>query len=126
VEDFKNSQVDAIFKRFDTDNDGRLGKNDIKGAFKLLQGEEGKKLSDEEIKMIVDKADQNGDGFIDITEWHAVALSHRKSISENNLKWAFKFFDDDNCNCIDAGHFKRALKISDEEFDLSYWNSLIS
>ena len=62
-----------------------------------MLGKEDERLSEEEIKEIVNKADGNGDGFIDITEWHAVALSHRTSISENNLKQAFKFFDPDNC-----------------------------
>ena len=46
-------------------------------------------MTEEEIKTIVDKADGNGDGFIDINEWRAVALLHRSSLSENNLKWAF-------------------------------------
>ena len=62
---------------------------EIGRAFTFMLDREDQKLSQKDIKAIVDKVDENGDGFIDISEWHAVALSRSQMISENNLKWAF-------------------------------------
>jgi hypothetical protein len=31
---------------------------------------------------IINKADTNGDGFIDIAEWHTIAISHRRIFSD--------------------------------------------
>jgi Ca2+-binding EF-hand superfamily protein len=71
---------------------------------------------------IIDKADTNGDGYIDIAEWHTVAISHRAKLSKQQLKWAFNFFDIDGCGHITVHHFKKALKIPDDQFDEKYWN----
>jgi Ca2+-binding EF-hand superfamily protein len=51
-------------------------------AFKEIYAEDSKLIDDEEMQMIIDKADTNGDGFIDIAEWHTIALSHRAIISD--------------------------------------------
>ena len=32
---------------------------------------------------IIDKADINGDGYIDFAEWHTIAISHRKKLIES-------------------------------------------
>ena len=49
---------------------------------------------------IINKADTNGDGFIDIAEWHTIAISQKKQLSDEQLKWAFNYFDMDGCGRI--------------------------
>jgi Ca2+-binding EF-hand superfamily protein len=44
--------------------------------------EESKLLDSEEMQKIIDKADTNGDGFIDIAEWHTIAISRKANISD--------------------------------------------
>ena len=79
----EQQEVNHIFKQFDKDNDGRLGKDDVARAFKEIYPEESKLISDEDMLEIIDKADINGDGFIDIAEWHTIAISHRKKLSDS-------------------------------------------
>ncbi len=121
----EQQEVNLIFKQFDKDNDGRLGKADVAMAFKEIYADESKIIEDEEMQIIIDKADTNGDGYIDIAEWQTVALSRKAMISDQQLQWAFKFFDTDGCGNITVMHFKDALKISDSEFNEEYWNQLI-
>lgn len=78
----EQQEANIIFKQFDKDKDGRLGKADVAMAFKEIYAEDSKLIDDEEMQMIIDKADTNGDGFIDIAEWHTIALSHRAIISD--------------------------------------------
>ena len=75
---------------------------------------------------IINKGDTNGDGFIDIAEWHTIAISHRRIFSDEQLKWAFKYFDIDGCGNITLDHFKHTLKIPDDKFDQKYWNDLLN
>ena len=75
---------------------------------------------------IINKADTNGDGFIDIAEWHTIAISHRRTFSDEQLNWALKFFDIDGCGTITIDHLKQALKIPDDQFDRTYWSDLFN
>jgi len=51
-------------------------------AFKEIYPEESKMISDQDMLEIFDKADTNGDGYIDIAEWHTIAISHRNKLSD--------------------------------------------
>lgn len=51
-------------------------------AFKEIYPEVSKIISDEEMANIIDKADANGDGYIDISEWHTIAISRRVKLSD--------------------------------------------
>jgi hypothetical protein len=51
-------------------------------AFKEIYADESKIIEDEEMQIIIDKADTNGDGYIDIAEWQTVALSRKAMISD--------------------------------------------
>ena len=69
------------------------------------------------MKEIIKRADTNGDGYIDIAEWHTIAISHRRILSDEQLNWAFKFFDMDGCGTITLDDLKHALKMPDDQFD---------
>jgi calcium-dependent protein kinase len=109
--------VNIIFKQFDKDNDGRLGFEDVAKAFKEFYPKQSKLINDKDMMEIINKADTNGDGYIDIAEWHTIAISHRKIFSYEQLFRAFKYFDSDDCGTITIEDFKRTLKIPDDQFD---------
>ena len=50
-------------------------------------------IKEKDMLEIINKADSNGDGYIDIAEWHTIAISHRRQLSDSQLRWAFNFFD---------------------------------
>jgi Ca2+-binding EF-hand superfamily protein len=78
----EQSVINLIFKQFDKDNDGRLGKDDVARAFKEFYPEQSKLISDEMMLEIINRADANGDGYIDIAEWHTIAISQRTKLSD--------------------------------------------
>jgi hypothetical protein len=59
-----------------------LGKDDVAKAFKEIYPEESLLINDEMMLQIINTADINGDGFIDIAEWHTIAISQRKILSD--------------------------------------------
>ena len=71
----EQQEINIIFKQFDKDNDGRLGKEDVARAFKEIYPEQSHLINDEMMLEIINKADTNGDGYIDIAEWHTIAIS---------------------------------------------------
>jgi calcium-dependent protein kinase len=119
-------EANIIFKQFDKDNDGKLGFEDVANAFKEIYPKESKLIRDKDMQEIINKADSNGDGYIDISEWHTIAISHRRKLSDSQLRWAFNFFDVDGCGKITLQHFKQALKIPDDQFNEIYWSNLIT
>jgi Ca2+-binding EF-hand superfamily protein len=78
----EQQQVNIIFKQFDKDNDGRLGLDDVAKAFKEIYPKQSKFISDKDMLEIINKCDANGDGYIDISEWHTIAISHRRILSD--------------------------------------------
>lgn len=119
-------QVNIIFKQFDKDNDGRLGLDDVVKAFKEFYPKQSKFINEKDMLEIINKSDTNGDGYIDIAEWHTIAISHRRILSDEQLNWAFKYFDTDGCGKITLDHIKKTLKLTDDQFDLKYWSDLIN
>ena len=75
-------QVNIIFKQFDKDNDGRLGLDDVVKAFKEFYPKQSKFIDEKDMLEIINKSDTNGDGYIDIAEWHTIAISHRRILSD--------------------------------------------
>jgi len=55
-----------------------LGKEDVANAFKEIYPKEFKMIKEKDMLEIINKADSNGDGYIDIAEWHTIAISHRR------------------------------------------------
>jgi Ca2+-binding EF-hand superfamily protein len=94
-----------------------LGFHDVVTAFKEIYPKQSKKINDEDMMEIINRADANGDGYIDIAEWHTIAISRKRILSDEELKWAFNYFDRDGCGSITIENFKLILKISDDKFD---------
>jgi len=52
-----------------------LGKEDVARAFKEIYPEQSHLINDEMMLEIINKGDTNGDSYIDIAEWHTIAIS---------------------------------------------------
>ena len=58
---------------------------------------------------IFDKADMDGNGAIDFSEWCVATIDKCELLSDDNLREAFDFFDSDNSGTIDANEIGRVL-----------------
>ena len=70
-DDDTEEEVKTAFKVFDRNNTGEIEIDDLKRVMTNL----GDKLTDEEIKYIINEADVNGDGVIDNEEFIDMMMS---------------------------------------------------
>lgn len=103
-----------MIRRFDSTHELRVSYADfVKGILKY------RTIEKEKIDEIFLSLDSNNDGFIEYEEPLRGMISKDDFINENNLKYAFHFFDSKNSNAITVNTIKRTfesigIKISDK------------
>lgn len=115
-------ELTATFKVFDKDSDGKISKSELGTVLRSL----GDDLTDEELTEVIQNADGDGDGFIDLQEFinfhtrgdtASGAGSPQTSSSENAtsgerlaLQAAFNVFDVDRNGFISAEELQRVMR----------------
>ncbi|KAK8960702.1 Calcium-dependent protein kinase isoform 2 [Platanthera guangdongensis] len=92
-----------MFSNMDTDNSGSITYEELKTGLARL----GSKLSEFEVKQLMDAADVDGDGTIDYIEFITATMHRHKLEREENLYSAFQYFDKDSSGflCLHNLHF---------------------
>ena len=87
-----------MFMQWDINNDGELSleelKNNMNDITDLFN------LDEQDVIAMMKKADTNGDGNVDYSEFLTAAFDKVKLITEPNLEKAFKIFDKDGDGSI--------------------------
>ena len=82
-----------MFKQWDSNNDGELSLEELKSNMaditQLFD------LQEPDVLNMMKKADTNGDGNVDYSEFIAAAFDKVKLLTEPNIQKAFKIFDKD-------------------------------
>lgn len=111
-----------MFRLFDSDLDGKLTKEELIEGLKLS-------ISEEEIKEKIDELfltiDAGHSGFIRYEEFLCAVLSKNKIISEDNLYFAFKYFDKTNSGRITIEELKEILRLEDDELSREVLGNII-
>jgi calcium-dependent protein kinase len=87
----EESKMREEFKMMDADNNGKLSKQEIKEALKKPGSLF--KMTEKDVMKLFDAVDTDASGFIDYREFIIAANKHKKVLSINNLKAAFKLID---------------------------------
>ncbi|CAA7389020.1 unnamed protein product [Spirodela intermedia] len=95
-----------MFKGIDTDNSGTITTEELR------QGlcKQGTKLSEYEVKQLMEAADADGNGTIDYDEFIAATMHMNRMDREEHLYTAFQYFDKDNSGYITTEELEQALK----------------
>ncbi|EHA8590354.1 calcium-dependent protein kinase 29 [Cocos nucifera] len=94
-----------MFRNMDTDNSGTITYDELKAGLTRL----GSRISEAEIRQIMDAADLDKNGTIDYNEF-IIATMHRHGLEkEENLLKAFQYFDTDGSGYLTRDELKRAL-----------------
>ena len=91
IENEELIQLKEIFELLDINKDGHLTINEIKQAFKQIFPENF--LTEEKMRLILEKMDDNKDGTISYEEFLRMTISEKIVLEKKNLKLAFDKFD---------------------------------
>ncbi|KAL5731388.1 Calcium-dependent protein kinase 29 [Ranunculus cassubicifolius] len=103
TEEIKGLQ--QMFNNMDTDRSGTITLEELKNGLSRL----GSKLTEPEIKQLMDAADVDKNGSIDYLEFITATMHRHRLEKEENLYKAFQFFDKDGSGFITRDELKHAM-----------------
>ncbi|XP_074567790.1 calcium-dependent protein kinase 15-like [Curcuma longa] len=98
-----------IFKSIDTDNSGTITFEELKSGLPKL-GNLGIKISEPEVRQLMEAADVDGNGTIDYIEFITATMHMNRMEKEDHLYKAFEYFDEDKSGYITVEELEQALK----------------
>ncbi|WOG85323.1 hypothetical protein DCAR_0104511 [Daucus carota subsp. sativus] len=96
----------AMFTNMDTDRSGTITYEELKSGLARL----GSKLSEVEVKQLMEAADVDGNGTIDYLEFITATMHRHKLESYEHLYKAFQYFDKDSSGFITRDELESAMK----------------
>ncbi|KAJ4700600.1 putative Calcium-dependent protein kinase [Melia azedarach] len=93
------------FNNIDTDGSGTITYEELRDGLSRL----GSKLTEAEIKQLMDAADVDKSGTIDYTEFITATMHRHKLEKEENLYKAFQYFDKDDSGFITRDELRQAM-----------------
>ncbi|XP_059662483.1 calcium-dependent protein kinase 19-like [Cornus florida] len=96
----------AMFTNMDTDNSGTITYEELKTGLARL----GSKLTEAEVKQLMEAADVDGNGTIDYIEFITATMHRHKLERDEDLYKAFQYFDKDNSGYITMDELENSMK----------------
>lgn len=96
----------AMFTNMDTDKSGTITYEELKAGLARL----GSKLSEAEVKQLMQAADVDGNGTIDYIEFISATMHRYRLERDEHLYKAFQYFDKDNSGYITKDELETAMK----------------
>ena len=98
-----------LFNQIDINGDGKINKEEL---LKGLQSKMKSPTLEQDVEEIYKNIDMDNNGYIEYEEFVRAAVSKEKFLSENVLKYAFKYFDKDNSGEITFDEIEEVFKES--------------
>ncbi|GLT41786.1 hypothetical protein SLA2020_158290 [Shorea laevis] len=95
-----------MFKGMDIDNSGTITLEELKQGL----AKQGTKLTEYEVKQLMEAADADGNGTIDYDEFITATMHLNRMDKEDHLYTAFQHFDKDNSGYITNEELEQALR----------------
>lgn len=96
----------AMFANIDTDNSGTITYEELKSGLARL----GSKLTETEVKQLMEAADVDGNGTIDYIEFITATMHRHRLERDEHLFKAFQYFDKDHSGFITRDELESAMK----------------
>lgn len=96
----------AMFTNMDTDKSGTITYEELKAGLARL----GSKLTEAEVRQLMDAADVDGNGTIDYIEFITATMHRHRLEREENLYKAFQYFDKDSSGFITRDELETAMQ----------------
>lgn len=102
----ENEEIDRVFNAIDTNQDGRLSKEEVKAVYAAYFG---RTLRDKEVDEIFERVDQERLGYLEYSEFVVAAMNETDLFSNNKVKHAFDMFDVSQSGKISKKGLRKAL-----------------
>ena len=99
--------ANKLFNQIDLDGDGKINKTDL---LKGLRTKTESKALEKDIDRIYRNIDMDNNGYIEYEEFVRAAVSKDKFITENILKFAFRYFDKNNSGEVSRDELEEIFK----------------
>ncbi|CAJ1971401.1 unnamed protein product [Sphenostylis stenocarpa] len=96
----------AMFTNMDTDNNGTITYEELREGLQRL----GSKLTEAEVRQLMDAADVDGNGSIDYIEFITATMHRHRLERDEHLYGAFQYFDKDGSGYITRDELESAMK----------------
>ncbi|OAY66327.1 Calcium-dependent protein kinase 30 [Ananas comosus] len=110
-----------MFTLMDTDNNGKVTFEELKSGLQKV----GSQLAEPEMKLLMEAADVDGNGYLDYGEFVAVTIHLQRLSNDEHLRRAFVFFDKDESGYIEFEELREALKDEYGEADTEVVNDIL-
>ncbi|KVI02284.1 hypothetical protein Ccrd_019433 [Cynara cardunculus var. scolymus] len=97
---------EAMFRNMDTDENKVISREELESSLARL----GSNLGPDEVQLISEAADADGDGCIDYNEFITAMMNFQRFHKKEHLVKAFQHFDKDKNGIISKGELKVALE----------------
>ncbi|KAA3488974.1 calcium-dependent protein kinase 29-like isoform X1 [Gossypium australe] len=101
----ENKGLQQMFNNIDTDGSGAITLEELRDGLARL----GSKLTEPEIKQLMDAADVDKSGTIDYIEFVTATMHRHRLDREDNIRKAFNFFDKDSNGFITRDELRQAM-----------------
>ncbi|OIW13991.1 hypothetical protein TanjilG_09342 [Lupinus angustifolius] len=105
LSDEERKGLKAMFANMDTDHSGTITYEELKKGL----AQTGSKLSEAEVKQLVEAADIDGNGSIDYIEFISATMHRHKLELDENIYKAFQYFDKDSSGYISRDELEAAM-----------------
>ena len=95
----------------DVNNDGKLTKKELIIGYSRIFPHVGESEVEDEVNKLFIKADSDGSGAIDYSEWQIATINKYAILQDQKLKSAFELFDKDKNGTISAPEIKAVLGV---------------
>ena len=110
----EKEEIDEVFRALDTNCDGKLTKDEVRGGYFDYYG---KVLTDEELEKMFAQINHSGSGAISYSEFCVAAMFEKNLLDNSKLQAAFSIFDSDGDGMISLENFKQVLHFFKDEAD---------
>ncbi|KAH7661924.1 Non-specific serine/threonine protein kinase protein [Dioscorea alata] len=110
-----------MFRLMDTNSDGMVTFEELKAGLQKV----GSKLTEIEMKMLMEAADIDGNGVLDYGEFVAITVHLQQIENDEHLRRAFLFFDKNGSGYIEIDELKDALSDDSGHVDTQMLNDVI-
>nr|XP_043617219.1 calcium-binding protein CML24-like [Erigeron canadensis] len=123
-----SNEAEQVFKKFDANGDGKISITELRSILNAL----GTVTSEEELKIVMEEIDKDGDGYIDLNEFiqfqrGGCALGGDHAVDdEKELREAFDLYDQNKNGKISANELHSVLKSLGEKSTLKECKQMIA